>query len=109
MTWIKGIKFCPKGEDIDTCPIDKLILHTNYNTMKVAHHDSPSDYGQYSHGLGYAPAFIVANGLFNEGSTSGFVAQYNAASAYEAPFFTNSTIFYYWGACRYFLFYQGTL
>ncbi len=109
MVWVKGIKFCPKGEDIDTCPVDKLILHTGYNTMKVAHHDTVLDSGSYNHGLGYAPAFIVANGLFNEGSISGFAGQFSSASSYEAPFYTDDTIFYYWTACRYFLFYQGTL
>jgi hypothetical protein len=109
MPWVKGIKFCPKGKDIDTCPIDELIMHTGFNTMKVAHHDITTDVGTYNHGLGYSPAFVVANGLFNEGSISGFVAQYNSASGYEAPFFTNETEFYFWTACQYFLFYQGTL
>lgn len=113
MVWVKGIKFCPKGKDIDTCPIDELIMHTGYNTMKIAHHDTvdPDISGvyEYSHGLGYAPAFIVANGLWSENSISGFVGQYSSASSYEAPFFTDDTIFYYWTACRYFLFYQGTL
>lgn len=116
MTLVKGIKICPKGENIYTCPIDKLVMHTGFNTMKVAHFDTVDPFHdplpqtfEYAHGLGYAPAFIVATGVFTGSTVSGFVSQYNSASGYEAPFYTDDTVFYYWTACQYFLFHQGTL
>lgn len=92
-----GLKISKPGKDVKTCTKDELVFDSELNTMKIAYSASPSTYGTYTHGLGYAPAFMVAGEGF-------FLGQ--EMSAFELTFASTSTSFYYYSQCRYWLFYQ---
>lgn len=92
-----GIKISKPGYDVKTCTKDQLVFDSELDTMKVAYSDAPTGAGSYTHGLGYAPAFLVSAEQY-------FVGQ--IFSAFELPFVSTSTIFYYYSACRYWLFHQ---
>lgn len=102
MTW--GIKISKPGKDVKTCNNDELVMSSEFNCIKIAYSAAPGTYGTYTHGLGYAPAFMVSEYLSETQGT--FVGQ--NFSAFEATFYSTSTIFYYYNTCRYFLFYQDT-
>lgn len=92
-----GLKISKPGYDVKTCTKDQLVFDSELNTMKVAYSAAPVANGTYTHGLGYIPAFMVAG----EGY---FLGQ--EFSAFEVTYASTSTIFYYYWACRYWLFYQ---
>jgi hypothetical protein len=92
-----GMKISKPGYDVKTCTDDQLVFSSKLNTFKIAYSASPTSSGTYSHGLSYAPAFIVAGNGF-------FVGQ--EYSSFEAIYYCTSSLFYYWDACRYWLFYQ---
>ncbi len=105
MTTKYGIKISKPTFDVKTCTADQLVFSSEFNTLMVAKADAPSTPGNYTHGLGYAPAFIVASADNTEGY---FIGQ--EYSSFEALFGCDSTKFYYYSApCRYFLFYQPTI
>lgn len=102
----------PLGKSLDTCTDEEKIFSSKFESLKIAHrgevdpwHDEPQTF-EYEHGLDYAPGFFVSNGIFNDSDIGGFVGQYSRASDFEAPFYCTDTIFYYWTACKFFLFYQ---
>ena len=95
-----GIKVSKPGNDVKTCADTELVMSSEFDLIKIAHSASPTSAGTYTHGLGYAPAYIVAGNQF-------FVGQ--EFSTFEATFGSSSTEFYYWGACRYWLFHQETI
>jgi hypothetical protein len=92
-----GLKVSKPGKDVKTCTKDELVFDSELNTMKIAKFGSPTGSGNYTHGLGYIPAFMVAG----DGS---FLGQ--EFSAFALTFATTSTVFYYHNTCRYWLFYQ---
>ena len=98
MTW--GIKVSKPGFDVKTATDDQLVMSSEYSSLKVAHTDAPTTSGTYTHGLGYTPAFIVSGSGY-------FVGQ--EYSNVELTFASDATSFYYYGACRYWIFYQDTL
>lgn len=104
-----GIKISKPGYDVKSCTEDQLVMSSEFNAIKVAYSAAPTTYGTYNHGLGYAPAFFVSGSFgFTENVTkNAFVGQ--EYSSFEAAYFSTSTYFYYYGSCRYFLFYQNTL
>jgi hypothetical protein len=107
MTW--GIKVSKPGIDVKTATPDQLVMNSEYLSLKIAHSALTTGDGTYTHNLGYAPAFIVSNPFFDDDEIWGFSGQFSSPSAFEAPFYSSSTEFYFWGVCRYFLFYQETL
>ena len=94
------------GKDLETCTDEEKVFSSKLETLKIAHGEETETYGSYSHGLSYAPGFFVANGIYDADNIWGFVGQYSQPSIYEAPFYCDDTIFYYWVACKFFLFYQ---
>jgi len=92
--------------DLQTCTDDQKVFSSRLNTSKVAHREETTGDGTYTHGLAYTPAFMVANGQYDGSDIWGFVGQYPAPSQFETPFYCDSTIFYYWTVCKFFLFYQ---
>lgn len=94
------------GQNLETCTDDQKVFSSRLNTSKVAHREETTGAGTYSHGLAYTPAFMVANGQFDDSDIWGFVGQYPARSYFEVPFYCDDTIFYYWTVCKFFLFYQ---
>lgn len=107
MTQKPVFEISPIGTNLPDCPDDQKIFSSEFETLKIAHREVTTGSGYYEHGLGYTPGFIVSNGQFDDSDIWGFVGQYPSPSYFEIPFIADSTYFYYWTVCKFFLFYQS--
>jgi len=100
------VKIAKPGFDVATCTDDELVFSSELDTLKVAHSDSPTTLGEYTHGIGYPPAFFVSAKITVGFSYKwGFMGQ-EQSNAFEYTFASDGTKFYYAGECKYFLIYQ---
>lgn len=104
-----GIKISKPGFDVKTCENKDLIMNSELATIKVAYSAAPTASGTYNHGLSYVPAFFVSGafGFTEEVTQFAFVGQ--EFSSFEATYYCTSSYFYYYGPCRFFLFFQDTI
>lgn len=94
MAW--RLKVSQTGKDVLNCTDDELIFNSDLNIIKVAYHAITTTGGEYTHGLGYIPAFFCQlDNSFLGQATNNF-------------YYSTSTKFIYnITPCSYYLFYQN--
>lgn len=94
-----GIKISQTGYDVKTATDKQLVLTSKLDSLKTKMTGTVTGSGTFAHNLSYAPIFFAVE------KVTGTVTRYSPCGG-SPWFYTNSTIFGYNKACRYYVFYQ---